>query len=100
MDRQDAAERINKLREEIRRHNYLYYAQDAPEITDAEYDAIFRELLELENAYQELATPDSPTRRVGGEALDKFSQVTHTMPMLSLENAVDETEIRDFDDRV
>jgi DNA ligase (NAD+) len=100
MDRQCAADRINKIREEIRKNNFLYYVLDAPELTDAEYDSLFRELLELEKAYPDLATEDSPTRRVGGEPLDKFSQVTHTIPMLSLENAVSETEIADFDERI
>ncbi len=100
MDRQNAVDRINKLREDIRRHNHLYYLLDAPELTDAEYDSLFRELVKLEHEHPDLATPDSPTQRVGGEALEKFSQVTHTIPMLSLENAVSETEIADFDDRI
>jgi DNA ligase (NAD+) len=100
MDRQNAVDRINKLREEIRRNNYLYYVLDAPELTDAEYDSLFRELVGLEKAHPDLVTPDSPTQRVGGEALEKFSQVTHTIPMLSLENAVNETEIAEFDDRI
>jgi DNA ligase (NAD+) len=100
MERQDPADRIHKLREELRKHNYRYYVLDSPEITDAEYDSLYRELMELETAHPELVTPDSPTQRVGGEALEKFSQLTHTIPMLSLENATSETEIADFDERV
>ena len=95
-----AEDRIRGLRVEIERHNRLYYVEDRPEITDAEYDALFRELVELENAFPDLVTPDSPTRRVGGAPLEKFEQVTHRIPMLSLENAFTEEEIADFDDRV
>jgi DNA ligase (NAD+) len=100
MDRQTAAKKIVTLREEINRHNYLYYALDAPEVTDAEYDALYRELVKLEKEYPDLVTPESPTQRVGGAPLEKFSQVTHRIPMLSLENALDEADIRDFDERI
>lgn len=100
MDRQSAEKRTAELRDEIKRHNYLYYALDAPELTDAEYDALFRELAELEKEYPDLVTDDSPTQRVGGAPLDKFSQVGHRVPMLSLENAFDESEINDFDERI
>ncbi len=100
MDRQSAAKRIAVLCEEINRNNYLYYALDSPELTDAEYDALYRELAELEKEYPDLVTSDSPTQRVGGVPLEKFSQVTHGIPMLSLENAFDETEITDFDERI
>lgn len=92
--------RMSFLRSEIERHNRLYYLQDSPEITDAEYDALFRELLELEERYPELAAADSPTKRVGAPPLEKFSQVRHGLPMLSLENAMTEAEIVDFDERV
>ncbi len=100
MDRQTAAKKIVKLREEIIRHNYLYYSLDAPELSDAEYDALFRDLAKLEKEFPDLVTPDSPTQRVGGAPLEKFSQVAHRIPMLSLENAMDEGDIRDFDERI
>jgi DNA ligase (NAD+) len=100
MDMKDAADRIEKLRKEINRHNYQYYALDSPEITDADYDALFRELVELEEKHPELVTSDSPTQRVGGAPLEKFSQVSHRIPMLSLENALSESEMADFDERV
>ncbi len=100
MEAQAAGERIVRLAKEIERHNRLYYEQDMPEITDAEYDALFRELLALETEFPELALPDSPTKRVGGRPLAKFSQVRHTLPMLSLENAFTEQDMIDFDDRV
>ncbi|BDV42271.1 DNA ligase [Geotalea uraniireducens] len=100
MDKQTAAQRIAGLRSELERHNRLYYVEDRPEISDAEYDALFRELLTLEEQFPELATADSPTRRVGGEPLEKFDQVTHRLPMLSLENAFTDEEITEFDDRV
>jgi DNA ligase (NAD+) len=100
MNVKTAADRTEKLRQEINRHNYLYYVLDSPEITDADYDALFRELAGLEEKYPELVTPDSPTQRVGGVPLEKFSQVAHRIPMLSLENAVSESEIEDFDERI
>lgn len=100
MDKQTAAGRIAALRTELERHNRLYYVEDRPEITDAEYDLLFRELVDLETRFPDLAAPDSPTQRVGGAPLDKFEQVTHRIPMLSLENAFTDAEIADFDDRV
>ncbi|GFO56913.1 DNA ligase [Geomonas sp. Red276] len=100
MDATAAARRIKELSKEIERHNRLYYEKDMPEITDAEYDALFRELQQLETDFPELALPDSPTRRVGGRALEKFAQVRHSTPMLSLENGFTEKDLTDFDDRV
>jgi DNA ligase (NAD+) len=100
MEKTAAERRINELRVEIERHNRLYYLEDRPEITDSEYDRLFRELLDLEAKFSDLAIPDSPTQRVGGAPLDKFVQVTHRIPMLSLENAFDEEDMRDFDERV
>ena len=100
MESHDAGQRIRELREKIHRHNYLYYVLDSPEITDTEYDLLLRELTRLENEFPELVTPDSPTQRVGAKPLDKFSQMTHRIPMLSLENAFEEQDLRDFDDRV
>ena len=100
MDPLTAQTRIKELRTEIERHNRLYYTEDRPEISDAEYDALFRELLDLEQQFPDLASPDSPTRRVGAPPLDKFAQAPHRLPMLSLENAFNEGDIADFDDRV
>jgi DNA ligase (NAD+) len=88
------------LRSEIEEHNYRYYVLDSPAITDAEYDALFRRLLQLEEEYPELRTPDSPTQRVGAPPLEKFEPFRHSMPMLSLANAMDEDEFRAFDERV
>ena len=88
------------MRKEIERHNHLYHVKDAPQIADAEYDRLFRELIELEVAHPELATADSPTQRVGGAALPEFPSVQHRVPMLSLGNAFEEEEVRAFDRRV
>jgi len=93
-------QRAKTLREALERHNYLYYVLDRPEITDAEYDALFSELVEIENAHPELATPDSPTQRVGAKPLAAFAAVQHRTPMLSLANAFDEEEVRAFDRRI
>lgn len=98
--RETAKARIEELRRLLEHHNRLYYVLDAPEISDAEYDALFRELQELEKRFPELVTPGSPTQRVGGAPLEKFAAVAHRLPMLSLENAVNEAEIREFDQRV
>jgi len=93
-------DQVSRLREEINRHNYLYHSLDAPEITDAEFDRLFRELKSLEAGHPELVTEDSPTQRVGAAPLEAFSQVVHEMPMLSLDNAFGEDDMRDFDRRV
>ena len=95
-----ARERADRLRKEINRHNRLYYTLDRPEITDAEYDRLFRELVELEREHPGLATPDSPTQRVGAEPLPEFSEVRHRTPMLSLNNAFATEEVGAFDRRV
>lgn len=92
--------RVEQLREEINRHNYLYYVLDRPEIPDAEYDRLVRELETLEERHPELITPDSPTQRVGAKPLKKFGEVKHDIPMLSLANAFSEQEVLDFDRRV
>jgi DNA ligase (NAD+) len=92
--------RMEYLRDVIERHNYDYYVRDMPTIPDAEYDKLFRELQQLEEQYSHLVTPDSPTRRVGGTALKAFSQVVHRLPMLSLGNAFEESEVRAFDRRI
>ena len=88
------------LREQIRHHNYRYHVLDDPEIPDAEYDRIVRELQGLEAQYPELVTPDSPTQRVGAAPISAFGTVQHQIPMLSLDNAFSEEELRDFHRRV
>ena len=94
------AERIGKLRASIRRHEELYYVHAAPEISDPEFDALMRELQTLEEQHPELLTPDSPTQRVGGRPVEAFATVEHLLPMLSLDNAYNEDELRAFDERV
>ncbi len=96
----DPAARAAGLRDEIRHHEHAYYVLDQPEISDAEYDALFLELRRIEEERPALVTSDSPTQRVGGEASDQFAKVRHRSPMLSLQNAFDEDEIRAFDKRV
>ena len=100
MTKEQARKQISKLRESINRHNHLYYVLDSPEISDAEYDRLMRRLSELEEEFPDLVTPDSPTQRVGAAPLASFNEVRHSTPMLSLANAFDEDEIREFDARV
>lgn len=100
MEREQLIQEIEVLRNEIRYHNKLYHVDDNPEISDAEYDRLMRRLQELEATHPDLITPDSPTQRVGAAPLDKFETVTHTVPMLSLANAMNEDELRDFDQRI
>lgn len=96
----DVAARVEKLRREIERHNHQYYVLDRPLIPDAEYDALFRELQQLEAEHPELVVPDSPTRRVGAPPAEAFAEAVHRVPMLSLNNAFDEEEVTGFDRRV
>ncbi|MDB5806008.1 MAG: ligase, NAD-dependent [Betaproteobacteria bacterium] len=96
----DAGLRAAALREQLARHNYAYYVQDAPSVPDAEYDRLFRELQALEEQYPLLRTPDSPTQRVGGAAASAFAPVEHRTPMLSLNNAFTDEELLAFDKRV
>lgn len=96
----EIAKRIDSLRETINHHSHLYHTLDRPELPDAEYDKLFNELISLEEKHPELLTPDSPTLRVGGQPLDKFSKVTHRAAMLSLGNAFEEKDLTDFDKRV
>ena len=91
--------RAEELRREIEGHNHRYYVLDDPSVSDAEYDTLFRELADLEAAHPELATPESPTQRVGGAPLEEFPQVVHRTPMLSLNNAFTEEEVAGFDRR-
>ena len=93
-------EKVKKLRKEIEYHNYRYYVLNDPVISDPEYDALMRELEELERQYPELITPNSPTQRVGAPPVEEFGTVVHTIPMLSLANAFDEREVIEFDQRV
>ncbi len=92
--------RIEALRREIDEHNYRYYVLDAPVISDAQYDKLLRELQELEAQFPELITPESPTQRVGAAPAKEFGEVRHKLPMTSMDNAFDETEARDWDERV
>ena len=91
---------IADLRKKIHYHNYRYYVLDEPEISDAEYDRLFKELEEFESKYPELVTPDSPTQRVGAKPLEAFGTYKHSIPLLSLNSVSDEGEVRDFDERV
>ncbi len=92
--------KIDSLRDKIRHHEYLYYVQDAPELTDAEFDKLMNELKKLEAEHPDLVTPDSPTQRVGGKPREGFVKAKHSSPMLSLDNAYSEEELRDWERRV
>jgi len=98
--KESISQRAEKLRKELERHEYLYYVLDHPEITDAEFDVLMRELRSLEEDHPELRTPDSPTQRVGGQPREGFVKVPHSSPMLSLDNALNEQELSEFDRRV
>ena len=100
MTREQAAERISKLRSEIRHHEYLYYVEDRPVISDEEFDRLFHQLEDLEKKYPDLVAEDSPTQRVAGSPLDTFPTVEHAAPMLSLDSNQDEATLRRFDERV
>ena len=97
---QAAADEILRLRRAIEKHNYQYHVLDDPLISDAEYDSLFRRLLELEKNHPELVTPDSPTQKVGAPPLERFSTVQHSLPMLSLNNAMDPQELVEFEERI
>ncbi|MHC5140165.1 MAG: NAD-dependent DNA ligase LigA, partial [Planctomycetota bacterium] len=96
----DIHNKIEQLRDEIRRHDVLYYVHNAPEISDREYDKLFDEMKALEADHPELITPDSPTQRVSEQPVDGFETVAHTVPMLSIDNTYNEDELRKFDERV
>src|SRR5574340_1100633 len=100
MTRTEAERRIDELRKEIRRHDHLYYQKDRPEISDAEYDRLFRALVELEVAHPDLVTADSPTQRVGAPPLDELAKVSHEKPMLSLASITDRGDVQAFDARM
>src|SRR5580658_8684985 len=96
----DAAKEIERLREEIRRHEYLYYVADNPEISDAAFDRLMERLKKLEAEHPALRTPDSPTQRVGGAPREGFQEVRHSVPMVSLDNAFSFDALGEFDRRV
>src|SRR5688500_4957349 len=96
----DPSDRLEELRARIRHHEHCYYVLDAPEISDAEFDRLLKELQALEAANPDLVTPDSPTQRVGGAPAERFDSVEHAAPMLSLDNAYSDEELREFDARV
>jgi DNA ligase (NAD+) len=96
----DIRKKIERLRNEIRRHDVLYYVHNAPEISDREYDKLFAELKQLEGDHPELITPDSPTQRVSERPVESFEAVSHAVPMLSIDNTYNEVELREFDKRV
>jgi DNA ligase (NAD+) len=96
----DVKKRIDQLRAEIRRHDYLYYVLNQPQITDQQYDKLFNELKVLEQQHPQLITPDSPTQRVSGRPLEGFKSVRHAIPMLSIDNTYSDEELRAFDERV
>ncbi len=100
MNRADAAQRITELREQIRHHDYRYYVEARPEISDAEYDALLQELRALEAEFPELVTPDSPTQRVAGQPVEAFRPVEHVETMLSLDNATTADQLREFEARL
>jgi DNA ligase (NAD+) len=100
MEEKEAAKRIQQLREEIRKHDRLYYEEAAPIISDREYDRLYKELVDLETQFPDLITPDSPTQRVGGKPLKAFEQVSHVIPMLSLDNTYSEEEVKNFHARI
>lgn len=100
VSREEAEKRLKELRKIIAEHDYRYFVLDAPVITDQEYDALMRELLELEKRFPELVTPDSPSQRVGGAPRPEFATVRHRQPLLSLSNAFNAEDLRDFDRRV
>src|SRR3989454_4864232 len=96
VDEKQAAKRLEQLRDEIRKHDRLYYDEATPTISDREYDRLYKELADLEAQFPDLVTPDSPTQRVGGKPLKAFEQVAHLIPMLSLDNTYSEEEVKNF----
>ncbi len=100
MDRKSAMKRVRELTDQIHHHDFRYHVLDEPEISDFAYDTLYRELVALEKSHPDLRQPDSPTLRVGGPAMDKFTKIKHRAPMLSLTNALEEREFLEFDERV
>ena len=100
LDEKQAAKRLEQLRDQIRKHDRLYYDEAAPIISDREYDRLYKELVALETQFPDLVTPDSPTQSVGGTPLKAFEQVSHLIPMLSLDNTYSEDELKNFYERI
>ncbi len=100
LSKEEAQKRLKELRDLINYHNYRYYVLDSPEITDREYDMLFQELLAIEKRFPDLITPDSPSQKVGAPPLKEFREIIHEIPMLSLSNAFDENDLKEFDKRV
>src|SRR5436189_336597 len=100
LDEKQAAKRLEQLRDQIRKHDRLYYDEAAPIISDREYDRLYKELVALETQFPDLVTPDSPTQSVGGTPLKAFEQVSHLIPMLSLDNTYSEDELKNFSERI
>src|ERR1700724_1207254 len=100
MEKNEADKKITELRDQIRKHDRLYYEQAAPVISDREYDRLYRELVDLERQFPELIAPDSPPQRVAGKALEAFAQIQHRVPMLSLDNTYSEAEVENFYRRI
>ena len=100
MTKEQALQQLEELRRQIEYHNKKYYTEDAPEISDYEYDMLYRRLENLEAAFPELKSVDSPTNRVGASGYNTFAEVVHTVPMDSLHDSFSEEELRDFDRRV
>ena len=97
---EDAKKKIKALSSELNKHNYLYYVENNPVISDYEFDKLLRELIELEEKYPELAAPDSPSKRVGGTVAEGFTPFDHIVPMMSIDNVMNEEEAIDFDNRI
>ncbi|RLB71888.1 MAG: DNA ligase (NAD(+)) LigA, partial [Deltaproteobacteria bacterium] len=95
-----AQQQHQELAQQLHHHNYQYHTLDQPEISDAEYDQLMQQLLAIENQYPELATPESPSQRVGSTPLEGFTEATHASPMLSLENAFNGEDLKSFDSRI
>src|SRR5215467_2567871 len=95
-----AEKRIKELTEQLNHHNHLYYIESRPQISDRDFDKLMAELIELEKAHPDLAQPDSPTQRVGGDVQTALKPVKHAVPMMSIDNTYSEDEVRAFDERV
>src|SRR2546427_12141580 len=100
VNEKQAAKRLEQLRDEIRKHDRLYYDEATPTISDREYDRLYKELVDLETQFPDLVTPDSPTQRVGGKPLEAFAQIQHLSPMLSLDNTYSEQDVANFYKRI
>src|SRR5208282_6017134 len=96
----DAAKEIEELREEIRRHEYLYHVADDPEISDAAFDRLMKQLRQLEDQYPQFLSPDSPTQRIGGKPREGFQKIQHKVPMVSLDNVFSFESLGEFNRRV